>query len=139
MQAYITGTQEKAKRLQWALGISLLAAFVVSAALVATSVGKRVPKGFFDVFYHKGEKQDSVSIRGNFPTKKEISICVEPKESKEREVEIYRTIATPSGEVTVTMPIAKHRKEYWISVEWHDDQGYIRSISKEVGPGKTQK
>lgn len=40
MEAFSKGTDVKAKRLQWALGTSLLAATLVSAALVTATVGR---------------------------------------------------------------------------------------------------
>lgn len=138
--AYIKGIETKGKRLQCALGMSLLAAFFVSAGLISASLVKEDTKVGFKAFHHDTNGQNSVSIKGTFPIKGQLTFRIKqfPVPKAGPKVQVYKTLSPDSGDLLLTIPIGFKADKYIVAAEWQDSEGVTRSISRTISAQSSQ-
>lgn len=138
--AYIKGIERKGRRLQCALGMSLLAAIFVSTALISASLVKKDTKVEFKAFHHNTKGQNSVSIKGTFPIEGQLTfrIIEFPVPKAAPKVEVYKTISPDSADLLLTIPIGFKANKYIVAAEWQDSEGITRSISRTISAQSSQ-
>ncbi|MGB7292165.1 MAG: hypothetical protein WBD99_08335 [Thermodesulfobacteriota bacterium] len=77
-EAYIKGVNTKSRRLAAALALSLIAAILVSSALIAASVSKQATSRNFLVYHHPKDGHNIIALSGHFHADTKIILQITP-------------------------------------------------------------
>ncbi len=123
----------KGRKLICAIGLSLVAAILVSTALIAASLSKQAASPNFKAYCYTEQKLDIIALSGQFPADEMIvlrisplGIPVEPKKI------VY--ITTESGELKTNIKLDFIADKYEVTVEWQENDGLLRSLERKVLP-----
>lgn len=138
-QAYLKAVNAKSKRLFATLALSLLAAVLVSFALIAASVTKQATPPNFQAYYRSIDGHNLILISGHLPADTEIVLKIAP--INYGPAGIVKTYMTPpSGELTDNIELPSPvQHEYEASAEWREKDGLVRSMMRRVLAEKTGK
>lgn len=132
--AYVKGITTKTWKLNGALALSLVAAILVSSAIIAASLGKQVNPPNFRAYHHAKEGRDVIALSGHFPADTKVVLRItsflrsgSPVMSKEL---LY--VTSPSGELPANIEFDSTADKYEVTVEWKEEDSLVRSLKRTV-------
>ena len=132
--AYIKGINIKGRKLTAAIALSASAAILVSTALIASSLSKKVPIPNFQAFHHVKEGHDIIALSGYFPPEKKVIVRItsfprtgSPVISKEL---FY--VMSPSGELQSNIEFDTTSDKYEVIAEWKEEDELFRSLRRTI-------
>lgn len=139
---YLTNIKHKNKRLQFTLALSIVAAIMVSIALIVASIAKPskpkepekavAPALSVALIQHSGEIS-TLSVTSLVDKAKSVTIKLSPLDPKTVIKDNIKTyIPTEAGLVQASIPIDEKIKEILVSAEWEDANGTQMQLSRKV-------
>ncbi len=132
--AHKKGVKTKSLKLKWAIVLSLIAAVLVSFALIAASLSKQAVPPNFKAYYQAIQKRDIISIAGHFPadTKIILRISAVPRSTVPGASKELLYVTSQSGELQKNIELDFTAKKYDVEVEWQEKDGLVRSLRRTV-------
>ena len=134
MRAYLKGVKTKSWRLAIALSLSLIAASLVSSALIAASLSKQATSPNFKAYHYVRDDYDIIALSGRFPADTKINLRIasfppsgSPIISKE-----LPYITSTSGELQESIELKSTAKKYEVAVEWKEEDGLVRCLKRTI-------
>jgi hypothetical protein len=133
MQAYKTSLARKDRRLKVTLGLSMIAAIMVSLALIIASVsGEKVTASGFVASIHSTKGGRELSLTGTVGQTKVVTVHVRPVGGKPVESRSFTRIPTDKGLLQTSIPLDTNVSEVEVTLEWEDSGRTKTQLSKTV-------
>ncbi len=133
-RAYLKGIKTKSRKLASALAVSLIAAILVTSALIAASLSKQTAPSNFAAYHHAKEGRDIIALSGHFPvdTKIVLRITPLPRPVSAAISEEFLYVTSPSGELQASIELDSAADKYEVTAEWKEKDGLVRSLTQTV-------
>lgn len=139
-RAYVQGANEKGKRLQIALGLSLIAAMLVTVALVVASMSKEQKAGatkfVAGIFLQNGNRMLAVTATVGQVPKVELTMRSPASQAEPTKTKTLTYNPSEDGLLQVSLPMDGKDAPLEVSevsLEWKDSAGTKVRLSREVG------
>jgi hypothetical protein len=140
MKAYGSSVKVKAKRLKITLALSVLAAVMVSLALISASVSKQeTPTApAFEASIHSEDNRRTLAVTGTVGDAKKVTVYVQPLATggKAKESRSFTFMPTKGGLLQTNVPLDTKVAEIEIKLEWDTSTGMKINLSRRVGEEK---
>jgi hypothetical protein len=131
-EAYEKSVKTKERRLAGALAISLLAALLVSGALIGSSISKQVSPPDFMVSLYEDKNQKSFAITGHFSENTEIVLQITPLPPSGEPAKKFQYLTPSSGDIQTSIALVSTANKYEVAAEWKEKDGLVRSLKRIV-------
>jgi hypothetical protein len=128
------GVQVKSWRLNCAIGLSFIAAIMVSLALIATSLSKQVTPPNFKATHHTKEGRNLIAFSGHFPADTHVALRISPTPpaiGPLKSKELFYTVSQ-SGDLQLNIELDFAVKQYEVRAEWKERDGLGHSLKRII-------
>lgn len=138
--AHKKGVKTKSWKLRWAIVLSLIAAVLVSLALIAASLSKQAVPPNFKAYYQAIQERDIIGVAGHLPadTKIILKISSVPRSAAPGTSKEFIYVTSQYGELQKNIELDFTADKYNVEIEWQEKDGLMRSLKRTVIPKKNK-